>query len=151
MKIEKYVMKPMDFVEEAVLHTQESIKKYKAKEEWTKVIDHGRFERNDTGRLAWVKKERMQWNWDEEWDGLLVEIALRLSEVGIHVSHIYHKGKIRVSWKKEFMPNRGAFLSGLIHAFEDDEWDDISFFRGKSQAHIQFKITSARRPKTRWW
>jgi hypothetical protein len=68
----------------------DAVKKYKSRKEWTTPTGQGRFENG-----KWVTGWRMQWIWDDAWDGVLIHYAEVLSDSGIKVSRLYRKGKIQ--------------------------------------------------------
>jgi len=69
--------------------------------------------------LYWYKPDKPRWNWDEEWDGVLVERVRKLGEAGFNITSFDRSQKIR--FKLGNVP-RDEAVAKLTEAVGSDWW-----------------------------
>lgn len=74
------------------------------------------------------------WNWDPEWDGLLLDRVWAIQEVGLEVSRFYRKQKIHFKIPKGM--TRPAVVERIVEAVGHD-WVGLTF--NKSGGSVWWK------------
>lgn len=81
----------------------------------------------DAHARAWTKglEHSRAYNWDEDWDGMLIQKCYSLQEAGFTVTRFYRKLKICLALPKPYPP-RAEILQMLLQGAGDD-WVGCSF------------------------
>lgn len=84
------------------------------------------------------------WNWDDAWDGKIVQYCQALDKEGLEVTRIYRKGKVQVRYPQGKAKDRVGTIQRIVRAIGND-FKELTF--GKSNLFIHFDMG---KPIKRW-